>query len=469
MKKNVLKLFLVVSVIFTSSVIHAQYKIKGPGISPSKDTVYAGIPYEYRVVNFPNTRSLMWQFLWGVSDTKEGEVVHITWDNVPESRITVTGLNGNSYVTMEAVVKISGVKPQPVKPEVPKFVKMETVDNGIRKYYFTNVKNASSYKWTLPSGCCETTRRHIGSFILKKNIEDNNVILFVKNTQAYCKGMIQVQAIIDDGGLYSDVNSVEYKYLDESYIKINVPDTISLNDQKTFTAEITKIAGATYQWKIDDAIIVNGDGTNKISFTLKDPLVWLSIHVTILIDGKSLSRIKNIFVLDTVHINGPDVIYGDESVEYTLSTTIDISNDQFIYWFRDDYGNILQMEGKVLYLHGNQLSEGIHSIGVVFGIYDTMARKTVIKYNNKPYSVTYNQILNSVIVSRTSSSGFYNRNNLNNLLVQIYDIQGSMKYSESMSEKEYNKNINMGYLKKGIYIVTINDGTYKDSQTIMVY
>lgn len=54
MKKNVLKLFLVVSVIFTSSVIHAQYKIKGPGISPSKDTVYAGIPYEYRVVNFPN-------------------------------------------------------------------------------------------------------------------------------------------------------------------------------------------------------------------------------------------------------------------------------------------------------------------------------------------------------------------------------------------------------------------------------
>lgn len=469
MKKNVLKLFLVVSVIFTSSVIHAQYKIKGPGISPSKDTVYAGIPYEYRVVNFPNTRSLMWQFLWGVSDTKEGEVVHITWDNVPESRITVTGLNGNSYVTMEAVVKISGVKPQPVKPEVPKFVKMETVDNGVRKYYFTNVKNASSYKWTLPSGCCETTRRHIGSFILKKNIEDNNVILFVKNTQAYCKGMIQVQAIIDDGGLYSDVNSVEYKYLDESYIKINVPDTISLNDQKTFTAEITKIAGATYQWKIDDAIIVNGDGTNKISFTLKDPLVWLSIHVTILIDGKSLSRIKNIFVLDTVHINGPDVIYGDESVEYTLSTTIDISNDQFIYWFRDDYGNILQMEGKVLYLHGNQLSEGIHSIGVVFGIYDTMARKTVIKYNNKPYSVTYNQILNSVIVSRTSSSGFYNRNNLNNLLVQIYDIQGSMKYSESMSEKEYNKNINMGYLKKGIYIVTINDGTYKDSQTIMVY
>lgn len=278
--------------IFTSSVIHAQYKIKGPGISPSKDTVYAGIPYEYRVVNFPNTRSLMWQFLWGVSDTKEGEVVHITWDNVPESRITVTGLNGNSYVTMEAVVKISGVKPQPVKPEVPKFVKMETIDNGVRKYYFTNVKNASSYKWTLPSGCCETTRRHIGSFILKKNIEDNNVILFVKNTQAYCKGMIQVQAIIDDGGLYSDVNSVEYKYLDESYIKINVPDTISLNDQKTFTAEITKLAGATYQWKIDDAIIVNGDGTNKISFTLKDPLVWLSIHVTILIDGKSLSRIK---------------------------------------------------------------------------------------------------------------------------------------------------------------------------------
>ena len=397
MKKNVLKLFLVVSVIFTSSVIHAQYKIKGPGISPSKDTVYAGIPYEYRVVNFPNTRSLMWQFLWGVSDTKEGEVVHITWDNVPESRITVTGLNGSSYVTMEAVVKISGVKPQPVKPEVPKFVKMETVDNGVSKYYFTNVKNASSYKWTLPSGCCETTRRHIGSFILKKNIEDNNVILFVKNTQAYCKGMIQVQAIIDDGGLYSDVNSVEYKYLDESYIKINAPDTISLNDQKTFTAEITKIAGATYQWKIGSAIIVNGDGTNKISFTLKDPLVWLSIHVTILIDGKSLLLIKNIFVLDTVHINGPDVIYGDESVEYTLSTTIDISNDQFIYWFRDDYGNILQMEGKVLYLHGNQLSEGIHSIGVVFGIYDTMARKTVIKYNNKPYSVTYNQILNSVI------------------------------------------------------------------------
>ncbi|RGY89872.1 hypothetical protein DXA15_25180 [Parabacteroides sp. AM58-2XD] len=236
--------------------------------------------------------------------------------------------------------------------------------------------------------------------------------------------MIQVQAIIDDGGLYSDVNSVEYKYLDESYIKINAPDTISLNDQKTFTAEITKIAGATYQWKIGSAIIVNGDGTNKISFTLKDPLVWLSIHVTILIDGKSLLLIKNIFVLDTVHINGPDVIYGDESVEYTLSTTIDISNDQFIYWFRDDYGNILQMEGKVLYLHGNQLSEGIHSIGVVFGIYDTMARKTVIKYNNKPYSVTYNQILNSVIVSRTSSSGFYNRNNVNNLLVQIYDIQG---------------------------------------------
>lgn len=50
----------------------------------------------------------------GGTDTKmNGELLHITWDNVPESRITVTGLNGNSYVTMEAVVKISGVKPQP--------------------------------------------------------------------------------------------------------------------------------------------------------------------------------------------------------------------------------------------------------------------------------------------------------------------------------------------------------------------
>ena len=41
-------------------------KLKDSGISPSKDTVYAGIPYEYRVVNFPNTRSLMWQFYGGI-------------------------------------------------------------------------------------------------------------------------------------------------------------------------------------------------------------------------------------------------------------------------------------------------------------------------------------------------------------------------------------------------------------------
>lgn len=468
MRKNVLKLLLFVSVIFTSSVMQAQYKIKGPGISPSKDTVYAGIPYEYRVVNFPNTQSLMWQFLWGVSDTKEGEVVHITWDNVPQSRITVTGLNGSSFVTMEAVVKISGVKPQPVKPEVPKLVKMEVTGDRVTKYYFTNVKNASSYKWTLPSGCCETTRGYTGSFILKKNIEGENVILSIKNTQAYCKGEIQVQSIVDDGGLYSEVNSVDYKYLDESYIKISAPDTISLNDQKTYTAEITKIAGAVYKWKIANAIIVNGDGTNKISFSLEDPIVWLSLNVTILIDGKSLLRVKNILVLNTVHINGPDVIYGDESVEYTLSLNKPIDNDQFVYWFSDNF-NVLQMGGKILSLKGNKLSEGVHTIGVVFGIYDTMARKTVVKYNNKPYSVNYNRTLNSVLVSRTNSSEFYSKKTVNDLSIQICDINGLVRYSGSMLGKEYNKDINLGYLKKGIYIIAISDGTYKDSQRIMVH
>ena len=69
MKKNVLKLFLLM--FFTSTVMQAQYKIIGPGISPSKDTVYAGMSYEYRVVNFTNKRSLILQFLLGVYDKKE--------------------------------------------------------------------------------------------------------------------------------------------------------------------------------------------------------------------------------------------------------------------------------------------------------------------------------------------------------------------------------------------------------------
>lgn len=447
--------------------MQAQYKIKGPGISPSKDTVYAGIPYEYRVVNFPNTQSLMWQFLWGVSDTKDGEIVHITWDNVPQSRITVTGLNGSSFVTMEAVVKISGLKPQPIKPEVPKLVKEEFIGDGVRKYYFTNVKNASSYKWTLPSGCCEATNGYTDSFILKKEIEGNNVILCIKNTQAYCKGKIQVQSIVDDGGLYSEMNSVDYKYLDGSFIKISAPDTISFNDQKTYTAEVTKIAGVVYKWEIADATIVNGDGTNKISFTIDNPMIWLSIHVTILIDGESLLRLKNVLVLNTVHINGPDVIYGDETVEYTLSLNKPIKKE-YIYWYSDNL-NVLQMEGEILYLNGNKLTEGIHTIGVVFGFWDSKARKTVVKYNNKPYSVNYNRTSNSVMLSRTNSSEFYNKKTVNDLSIQICDINGVVRYSGSMLGNEYNKDINLGYLAKGIYIIAINDGTYKDCQRIMVH
>ena len=64
---------------------------------------------------------------------------------------------------MEAKVKISGIKtrpktgsepepdpkpdPKPEKPSAPQFVKQE-----YGKYYFTNIPEASKYKWTLPDG-----------------------------------------------------------------------------------------------------------------------------------------------------------------------------------------------------------------------------------------------------------------------------------------------------------------------------
>lgn len=467
MKKNVLKLFLLM--FFTSTVMQAQYKIIGPGISPSKDTVYAGMSYEYRVVNFPNTRSLMWQFLWGVSDTKEGEVVHITWDDVPQSRITVTGLNGGSYVRMEAVVKISGLKPQPIKPEVPKLVKMENIGNGVSKYYFTNVKNASSYKWTLPLGCCETTKRYTGSFILKKNIEDNNVILSVKNTQAYCKGVIQVQAIIDDGGLYSDINSVNYDHLDESYVKISAPDTMSFGDNKVYTAEITNINGATYEWFSDYYTVVNGAGTNKISFSLNnDAFLWTTVGAYIIIDGNKVGRIsKSIFILNSIQIDGPDVIYGNESVEYTLQFTRSV-DPTLVFWCLDESLSPLQAGNAKLILNGSDISDGIHKLWLVYAIFDTKVSKVITKYANRPYSIVYNQILNTATISRTNISELRNREVIGSLKIQVYDTQGILKYTKVMLNNESNVDIDLGNLKKGIYVISINDGVYKDFQRILV-
>lgn len=37
-----------------------------------------------------------------------------------------------------------------------------------------------------------------------------------------------------------------------------------------------------------------------------------------------------------------------------------------------------------------------------------------------------------------------------------------------MLNNEYNVNIDLGNLKKGIYIISINDGVYKDFQRILV-
>lgn len=462
-------IFLLLMTFFFSTLSFAQYKIQGPGISPSKDTVYAGIKYEYRVVNFPNTRTLMWQTLWGALDGRDGESVKITWDNVPQGSITVTGFNGTSNVTMEAKVKISGLKPQPIKPEVPKLVKMEYLGNGVRKYYFTNVKNASSYKWALPLGCCETTKRYTGSFILKKNIEDNNVILSVKNTQAYCKGVIQVQAIIDDGGLYSDVNSVNYDYLDKSYVKISAPDTISFGDKKVYTAEITNINGATYEWIQDYYTVINGAGTNKISFCINnDAFLWTSVQANIIIDGNKVGNIsKSIFISNSIQLEGPDVIYGNESVEYTLQFTRPV-DPTLVFWCLDESKSSIQYGNAKLILNGSNISDGIHKLWIVYAIFDTKVSKIITKYANRPYSIVYNQTLNSATISRTNTSELRNKGIIESLKIQVYDTQGILKYTKVMLNNEYNVNIDLGNLKKGIYIISINDGVYKDFQRILV-
>lgn len=267
---------------FFSTISFAQYKIQGPGISPSKDTVYAGIKYEYRVVNFPNTRTLMWQTLWGALDGRDGESVKITWDNVPQGSITVTGFNGTSNVIMEAKVKISGIKPDPKpdpvpeKPSAPKFV-MELGELLL----FSNVENTSTYQWTLPIGC-QTTDGLSGTFRSKQLWGEDNVALFIKTPeQLYYEGEIKVQAISDKNSLLSASTKHILKRLKTSYLNIiEAPEVIDTdNNQKTYTIAVENIPGAKYKWNISNGLIISGENTNRITIKPNTPYPYYDINV----------------------------------------------------------------------------------------------------------------------------------------------------------------------------------------------
>lgn len=475
-------IFLLLMTFFFSTFSFAQYKIQGPGISPSKDTVYAGIKYEYRVVNFPNTRTLMWQTLWGALDGRDGESVKITWDNVPQGSITVTGFNGTSNVIMEAKVKISGIKPdpkpdpepepdpKPEKPSAPQFVKQE-----YGKYYFTNIPEASKYKWTLPDGC--VSPYGTGTFIHTKEILNGNAYIQLDNNQVYVEGDIKVQAISDKGSLLSDVTKTNYKKLNADLLKVTeCPVFIEYGNTKTYTIAIEYIPGATYNWTAshgssipndDNISIISGQGTNKITLKPNYPFAVYSVISTISINGLSGNCTPIIMnVPNSGEIVGPDIIYGTNTIHYTISTESPFI-PSIVTWYLDNKNKgYADYEGGIT-INTDELSIGNH---VLEAAYIDMAnpefifaRKLITKYKDPICSILYDQSAKNLKISKTQSI-----KESKNIDVQIFTQQGVIVLSKKISNINQDYQIDVTTLNKGIYFVVASDGVNKVNKTIII-
>ena len=474
-------IFLLLMTFFFSTFSFAQYKIQGPGISPSKDTVYAGIKYEYRVVNFPNTRTLMWQTLWGALDGRDGESVKITWDNVPQGSITVTGFNGTSNVIMEAKVKISGIKldpkpdpepepdpkpdPKPEKPSAPQFVKQE-----YGKYYFTNIPEASKYKWTLPDGC--VSPYGTGTFIHTKEILNGNAYIQLDNNQVYVEGDIKVQAISDKGSLLSDVTKTNYKKLNIDLLKvIECPIIIEYGNAKTYTIAVENISNATYSWaalngftdsglSTSSITIINGQNTNKITIKPDFPFATYCAELTLRKNGTSGSRRFFINVPNSGEIIGPDIIHETNAV-YTISTTSPILHG-FVSWYLDhknyDYAQSFT-------INPDQLSEGSHILEAAY--IDVVnpefifAKKIITKYRN-PFKIIYNQASKELIISKSQISKDVEYTN-----IQIFDLNGIPVLNKKIKIND-NIHIDLSNSKKGIHFISVDDGINKASQSFLI-
>ena len=465
-------IFLLLMTFFFSTFSFAQYKIQGPGISPSKDTVYAGIKYEYRVVNFPNTRTLMWQTLWGALDGRDGESVKIIWDNVPQGSITVTGFNGTSNVIMEAKVKISGIKPdpkpdpKPEKPSAPQFIKQE-----YGNYYFTNIPGTSKYKWTLPEGC--SSMNNSGTFISEKKIINNMVYLSVTQEQAYCNGIIKVQAISDKGSLLSEITEVVHKKLDIELLKITkLPNFIEYTNTKTYDIAVENIPNVSYFWEVSgnglvgentNGYIVSGQHTNKITVKPDYPFAVYMVKVSISIDG--LTSSKNIFinVPNSGEIIGADVIYGTQSLEYTTSSNSPYNKD-VVWWFLD--GEYIKQMGTTCKIYADKLSICNHILEASYlGQTEDyiFAKKIITKYKDPIYSILYNQSAKNLKISKTQSI-----KESKNIDVQIFTQQGVIVLSKKISNINQDYQIDVTTLNKGIYFVVASDGVNKVNKTIII-
>ncbi len=104
---------------------------------------------------------------------------------------------------------------------------------------------------------------------------------------------------------------------------------------------------------------------------------------------------------------------------------------------------------------------------------------TLTKENTKPYrgsinvtTLGLNEFENQLVVYPNPSSDFINiKNNGNNLFevnVKIYDINGRMVYSESQINLNSNYQIPVSALSSGLYLLEINDGNFKKVQKIEI-
>ncbi|GGK10957.1 T9SS type A sorting domain-containing protein [Parabacteroides faecis] len=473
MKTIYSKLFLSLLLTFLFSTISvAQYKIQGPGISPSKDTVYAGIKYEYKVVNFPNTRSLVWQTLWGLLDGREGESVKITWDNVPQGTIMVTGFNGTSNVTMEAKVKISGIKPvpepEPEKPSAPEFIsKLGPL------LFFSNVENTRTYQWTLPRGC-KTTDGLSGTF-QRKDISNNNVWLLIETPlQLYYEGDIKVQAISNKNSLLSETTKYKLKVLDISYLNIiEVPEAIYSDDkQKTYTIAVDNIAGAKYKWNISNGIIVSGQNTNRITVRPDSPYPYYKIDLDFSINETTSSKSINIKAISNEYgLFGPEDVY-DKPVEFYVKYPQSSPIYQ-IAWLINQHFYSLNPSSKFV-LDPSNLNIGENILTVHVQLSDRYIKeynKIIIKHSNnenKIYSITYDNNTKVLKVSQDQTCNLDSKLSIRNKsTIQIYNQQGVLVLSKAhLNTNSFESNLNN--LKQGIYFVIVTDGKNKTEQKIVI-
>lgn len=469
-------IFLLLMTFFFSTFSFAQYKIQGPGISPSKDTVYAGIKYEYRVVNFPNTRTLMWQTLWGALDGRDGESVKITWDNVPQGSITVTGFNGTSNVIMEAKVKISGIKPdpkpdpepepdpkpdpKPEKPSAPQFVKQK---DG--KYYFTNIPEASKYKWTLPEGS-SSQYYGTGTFIHDKDVDDDgNVYIHVYNKNAYVDGFIEVQAISDKSSLLSEVTKVSYKEFNIWKLKmIEAPSIIEYGNTKTYTLAVEEIPNANYSWEVilDNGSIIEGENTNKVIVKPDYPFALFALYLSIRINELGAGKNVIVPVPNSGEILGPDIIYNtNDPIVYSVNATSSYFYKDATLWLLDGVSKDAQPEYKI---NPNELSEGNHILEAAYMGYDCVfAKKLITKYKDPLYSISYNQGTKELKISKSDGAKFNK-----NASIQICNQQGIILLSKEMSKTEQIKSFPLTFSNKGVFFVVVSDGINKTTKTIVV-